>query len=93
QLKGSVNLTSLQIDASFSVRIPIIGTFQLASFQGNLIEGVKFTFGISGILSGEARVYLKDKWLWLDLSATVFGSKYGPLSIKLIPLPYVFNVF
>ncbi|KAI0285181.1 hypothetical protein BC826DRAFT_918955, partial [Russula brevipes] len=36
------------------------------------------------------KFYLKDKWLWVDLSAKVWGKQYGPISIKLIPIPCVF---
>ncbi|KAH9959369.1 hypothetical protein BJV74DRAFT_788840, partial [Russula compacta] len=87
QLKGSINLSTLSISATFSVRVPILGTFTLANLNGNLNDGVSVTFGVSGILSGTAKFYVKDKWLYVDLSATVFGTTYGPISIGLIPLP------
>ncbi|KAI0263224.1 hypothetical protein BC834DRAFT_971496 [Gloeopeniophorella convolvens] len=86
-LKGYVDLTTLEIDATFSVRIPIIGTFKLAEVKGNLKDGVSVSFGISGILSGKATFYVRDGWIWVDLSAEIFGTTYGPVSIKLIPLP------
>ncbi|KAH9962526.1 hypothetical protein BJV74DRAFT_990920 [Russula compacta] len=86
-LRGSINLSTLSISASFLVRIPLLGTITLASLNGSLLEGVSVTFGISGILSGTAKFYVRDKWLYVDLSATVFGSTYGPITIGLIPLP------
>ncbi|KAI0293862.1 hypothetical protein B0F90DRAFT_1642157 [Multifurca ochricompacta] len=86
QLKGYVDKSTLEIDAAFSVKVPIIGSFQLAQVKGNLQDGVKVTFGVS-ILHGDARFYYSAGWIYLDLSATVFGTVYGPLTIKLIPLP------
>ncbi len=69
------------------MRVPILGTYTLGQINGNLNTGVSLSFGISGIISGEVRVYAKGGWLWIDLTATILGSKYGPLSIKLIPIP------
>lgn len=89
QLSGYIDLASLEISARLSVRIPIIGTYQLAEVKGNLKDGVSVQFGISGILSGKATFFIRDGWLTLDLSATVFGSTYGPISIRLLPLPCV----
>ncbi|KAH9961178.1 hypothetical protein BJV74DRAFT_799846 [Russula compacta] len=85
-LKGWIDLTTLAISATLSVRIPIIGTHQIASVNGNLQNGVTVTFGIPGILSGSAKFYAKNKWLYVDLSVTVFGKK-GSITIKLIPIP------
>ncbi|KAI0293863.1 hypothetical protein B0F90DRAFT_1670710 [Multifurca ochricompacta] len=73
-LKGYVIKSTLAIDAAFSVKVPIIGSFQLAQVKGNLQDGVKF--------------YYSAGWIYVDLSATVFGTVYGPLTIKLIPLPF-----
>ncbi|KAI0298182.1 hypothetical protein B0F90DRAFT_834382 [Multifurca ochricompacta] len=53
-LKGYVIKSTLEIDAAFSVKVPIIGSFQLAQVKGNLQDGVKVTFGVS-ILHGDAR--------------------------------------
>ncbi|KAI0298181.1 hypothetical protein B0F90DRAFT_1952562 [Multifurca ochricompacta] len=86
-LKGYVIKSTLEIDAAFSVKVPIIGSFQLAQVKGNLQDGVKVTFGVS-ILHGDARFYYSAGWIYVDLSATVFGKVYGPLTIKLIPLPF-----
>ncbi|KAH9970066.1 hypothetical protein BJV74DRAFT_799326 [Russula compacta] len=73
--------------ATLSVRIPIIGTFQIASVNGNLQHSVSVTFSIPSILSGSARFYLvNNKWLCVDLSATVFEKK-GSITISLIPIP------
>ncbi|KAI0741035.1 hypothetical protein C8Q76DRAFT_822774 [Earliella scabrosa] len=88
-LSGYVDLFSLAIDATFSVKIPIVGSIKLAEVKGNLRDGVTVNFGISGVLSGEARFYVNDRWLYVDLSATVFGTHHGPVTIRLIPLPYV----
>ncbi|KAI0297025.1 hypothetical protein B0F90DRAFT_1742452, partial [Multifurca ochricompacta] len=52
--------------------------------KGNLKDGVEVSFGIS-VLKGTARFYINGGWLWVDLSATVFGTVYGPLKVKLIP--------
>ncbi|KAI0741034.1 hypothetical protein C8Q76DRAFT_709867 [Earliella scabrosa] len=69
QLSGSVDLFSLEINATLSVEVPIVGTVRLAEVRGNF--------------------YLREGWLYVDLSATVFGTHHGPVSIPLIPIPYV----
>ena len=74
------------IDATFSVRVPIFGEHNLSKVRGNLGDGVKITYGIRGVLSGTSRFYGKNKWLWVDMAATVFGTPHDLLSIKLIPI-------
>ncbi|KAJ7476720.1 hypothetical protein FB451DRAFT_246737 [Mycena latifolia] len=74
------------MNATLSVRIPILGTYALSDVKGNLKDGISTTFGIS-ILNGNARFYVSNGKLYVDLSAVVFGTKYGPESIALIPLP------
>ncbi|KAI0295583.1 hypothetical protein B0F90DRAFT_1143885 [Multifurca ochricompacta] len=86
-LKGYVEKSTLEIDAAFSVKIPIIGTYQLAKVKGNITDGVKVTFGVS-VVRGDARFYYSNGWIYVDLSATVFGKVYGRVTIKLIPLPF-----
>ncbi|KAI0297031.1 hypothetical protein B0F90DRAFT_1742503 [Multifurca ochricompacta] len=86
-LRGYIDNGTLEIDAEFAVRLPIIGTFTLAAVKGNLKDGVEVTFGIS-VLNGEARFYISGGWLWIDLSATIFGPTFGPLKIKLIPISF-----
>ncbi|KAI0297032.1 hypothetical protein B0F90DRAFT_1742527 [Multifurca ochricompacta] len=85
-LRGYIDHSTLEIDGELAVRLPIIGTFTLAAVKGNLKDGVKATFGIS-VLNGDARFYASGGWLWIDLSATIFGATLGPLTIKLIPVP------
>ncbi|KAH9980396.1 hypothetical protein BJV74DRAFT_953171 [Russula compacta] len=85
-LNGYVDLSTLKIDATFSVHIPIIGTHQIAGVNGNLKEGVKVSFALNHVLSGSAKFYLKNKWLYLDLDAKVFGHNES-ISFHLIPLP------
>lgn len=92
QLNGYVDLSTLKIDATFSVHIPIIGTHQIAGVNGNLKEGVKVSFALSHVLSGSAKFYLKNKWLFLDLDAKVFGHNES-ISFHLIPLPCVPQIF
>ncbi|KAI0263228.1 hypothetical protein BC834DRAFT_888118 [Gloeopeniophorella convolvens] len=75
------------MDAFLSARFPLIENLPLAEVKGNLKDGIKVTFDISGILSGSATFYVRDGWVWIDLSATVFGTTYGPISVKLFPLP------
>lgn len=87
QLKGCIETDTLVIAATLSVKIPIWGSVDLAQVHGSLNDGVSVNFGISGILSGTARVYLKSKFLWIDLSANVFGTANGPITISLISLP------
>ena len=76
------------MNATLSVEVPIVGTVRLAEVRGNLRDGVTVSFGVS-FLHGDARFYLRDGWLYVDLSATVFGTHHGPVSIPLIPIPYV----
>ncbi|KAI0295584.1 hypothetical protein B0F90DRAFT_1919298 [Multifurca ochricompacta] len=56
ELKGYAEKSTLEIDAAFSVKIPIIGTYQLAKVKGNITDGVKVTFGVS-VVRGDARFY------------------------------------
>ncbi|KAI0297056.1 hypothetical protein B0F90DRAFT_1635174, partial [Multifurca ochricompacta] len=92
QLKGYIDVGTFEINAEFSVKVPILGTYRLATVKGNLKDGVEVSFGIA-VLKGTARFYINSGWLWVDLSATVFGTTYGPLKVKLIPLPCVFYIF
>jgi hypothetical protein len=85
QLKGYIEADV--IDATFSVMFPLLPEITLAHVHGDLNKGVEVTFSIGSIVSGTARFYLKDKWLWLDLSAKVWGQPFGPVSIRLIPYP------
>ncbi|KAI0297055.1 hypothetical protein B0F90DRAFT_991694 [Multifurca ochricompacta] len=87
-LKGYIDVGTFEINAEFSVRTPIITPFRLAAVKGNLKDGVKVSFDVS-FVKGEAKFYIFGGWLWVDLSATVFGTTYGPLKVKLIPLPFV----
>jgi len=86
KLKGYIDLKTTEIDANFSVKFPIIPEIRLAHVKGNLTQGVQVTFSIGSIVSGTAKFYIKDKHLWVDLSAKVWGHQYGPISIKLIPI-------
>ncbi|KAI0298151.1 hypothetical protein B0F90DRAFT_1632935, partial [Multifurca ochricompacta] len=88
QLKGYANKSTFEIDGTFSVKIPIIGSFQLGQVKGNLQDGVKVTFGVS-VVHGDARFYYLSGWIYVDLAATVFGTDYGPITIKLIQFPWV----
>ncbi|KAI0263240.1 hypothetical protein BC834DRAFT_888187, partial [Gloeopeniophorella convolvens] len=74
------------MDAFLSAKSPF-GELRLAEVKGNLKDGIKVTFDIPGILSGTATFYVRDGWVWIDLSVTVFGKTYGPISVKLLPLP------
>ncbi|KAI0297034.1 hypothetical protein B0F90DRAFT_1742554 [Multifurca ochricompacta] len=64
----------------------MMGTFRLAEVKGNLNDGVEVPFD-SSVVKGEAKFYVSDGRLWVDLSATVFGTTCGPLKVELIPLP------
>jgi len=86
-LTGTIDSSTLTIQATFKVQVPFFGTYTLGQIDGNLNTGVSLQFGISGIVSGTVKFYAKGGWLWMDLSATILGSKYGPLSVQLIPLP------
>ncbi|KJA22697.1 hypothetical protein HYPSUDRAFT_99483, partial [Hypholoma sublateritium FD-334 SS-4] len=77
QITGYIDLTSLAVSAAFTVRVPILGTFTLGSFSGNLNDGITLTFGVSGIISGTAKLYLSlGTEVYLDLTATILGSHY-----------------
>jgi len=86
--RGSVDPATCNISSTLSARIPIVGTFQLANLNGNLVDGVTSTFGISGVLSGTIKDYYNNGYLTADITATIFGSAYGPTTIKLLPLPF-----
>ncbi|KAJ7277113.1 hypothetical protein C8J57DRAFT_1308588 [Mycena rebaudengoi] len=76
----------LAMNATFSVRVPIMGTFKLSDVKGNLADGIAVTFDIS-MLNGQAKFYISDKWLYINLSAVVFGQAHGPAAFGLFPLP------
>ncbi|KAI0293157.1 hypothetical protein B0F90DRAFT_1670921 [Multifurca ochricompacta] len=78
-LKGYVIKSTLAIDAAFSVKVPIIGSFQLAQVKGNLQDGVKVTFGVSFCMEMPGSIIPLVGFMW---------TFYGPLTIKLIPLPF-----
>ncbi|KAI0294050.1 hypothetical protein B0F90DRAFT_1641367, partial [Multifurca ochricompacta] len=78
--------STLEINAAFSVKILIIGTYQLAKVKGNITDRVKVTFGVL-VVHGDVRFYYSNGWIYVDLLATVFGKVYGRVTIKLIPLP------
>ena len=81
-------MDTLSIDAIFTAKISFLPTFTLGQVKGSLKDGVSIEFGINGTLSGKATFYAKNGWLVVDLSATVLGTSYGPLTIELIPLPW-----
>ncbi|KAJ6569021.1 hypothetical protein B0H19DRAFT_937888 [Mycena capillaripes] len=80
------------MSATLSVRVPIVGTLQLADVTGNLADGIPVTFG-TPVVTGNAKFYISNKWLYINLSAVVFGVAHGPLDFQLIPLPYVVFVY
>ncbi|KAI0299752.1 hypothetical protein B0F90DRAFT_1630700, partial [Multifurca ochricompacta] len=87
-----LDIGTLEINAEFSVRLPVLAAIRLAEVRGNLRDGVKVSFDIS-VLKGDARFYVSGGWLWVDLSARVFMAIHGPLKVKLIPLPCAFFHF
>lgn len=88
-MKGYIDLTTKEIDAALFVKIPLFPEIKLAEVKGNLQDGVTVSFSIlDGKISGSATFYIKDKWLWVKLSVTIFGKKYSG-DWRLIPLPIV----
>ncbi|KAJ6601891.1 hypothetical protein DFH09DRAFT_1355155 [Mycena vulgaris] len=82
---------ALAMNATLSVRVPIMGTFQQTDVKGNLAAGIAVTFSTS-MVNGNAKFHISNKWLYINLSAVVFGAAHGPLDFQLIPLPYVIFV-
>ncbi|KAJ7034615.1 hypothetical protein C8F04DRAFT_956267, partial [Mycena alexandri] len=87
QLNGYID-AALALKAVLSVRIPILGTLQLSNVNGNLADGIAVTFN-TAVVNGNAKFYISNKWLYINLSAVVFGQAHGPMDFQLIPLPYV----
>ncbi|KAI0263223.1 hypothetical protein BC834DRAFT_323771 [Gloeopeniophorella convolvens] len=85
-LKGYIDLSTLEMDAILSARFPFTD-LTLAEVKGNLKDGIKVTFDIPRVISGSATFYVRDGWVWMDLSVTIFGKTYDPISVKLFPLP------
>ncbi|KAJ7772398.1 hypothetical protein B0H16DRAFT_1305251 [Mycena metata] len=83
---------ALAMNATLSVRIPILGTLQLSNVNGNLADGIAVTFSTS-VVNGNAKFYISNNWLYINLSAVVFGTAHGPMAFQLIPLPYVVFCF
>ncbi|KAJ7277157.1 hypothetical protein C8J57DRAFT_1308669 [Mycena rebaudengoi] len=77
----------LAMNATFSIRLPFVGTTQLANLKGNLADGITLIFDIKILSNGKAKFYISDKWLYLNLSATVYGKAHGPTAFGLFPLP------
>ncbi|KAJ7231080.1 hypothetical protein C8J57DRAFT_1092034 [Mycena rebaudengoi] len=83
----------LDVNATFSVRVPVMGTFQPTAVKGNLANGIAVTVDGSTI-NGKAQFYISDKWVYINLAAVVFGQEHGPTAFGLFPLPYVvFRLF
>lgn len=57
----------------------------IGKFKGNLLKGIKITFGTK-VISGFLRLYIKDGWLRVEFGVTVFGKTFSG-DIKLIPVP------
>ncbi|KAJ7624781.1 hypothetical protein FB45DRAFT_924200 [Roridomyces roridus] len=97
-LKGWIDRSTLQMEATFSVKITsrslsyLNSTYPLARVKENLKNGIPISFGIWGIVSGKARFYLSGGWLsglWLNvaLSASSLGVDHGPVVVPLLELP------
>ncbi|KAJ6571340.1 hypothetical protein B0H19DRAFT_935621 [Mycena capillaripes] len=78
----------LAMDAAFYAKVPILPMLKLTEVKGNLADGIAVAFNNS-LVNGKARFYISDKWVYINLSATVFGKAHGPLDFELFPLPYV----
>lgn len=92
QLNGFTDLSTLKCNATLSDHIPIIGTHQIAGVNGNLKDGITVSFSLSSVLSGSAKFYLNNKWIYVELDAKVFGHNES-ISFHLIPLPCVVKFF
>ncbi|KAI0247199.1 hypothetical protein BJV78DRAFT_1085132, partial [Lactifluus subvellereus] len=69
-LQGLIDLSTLIIDATLSIHLPILGTTRLISVKGPLTgNGVRVSFNI-GIVKGDARFYAVDRWLWVQMTVT-----------------------
>ncbi|KAJ7058705.1 hypothetical protein C8F01DRAFT_1146985 [Mycena amicta] len=90
-LRGFLNLSTHEIDAAFSAKIPFLGSFVLTHVKGSLARDIAVGFDIS-ILAGKAVYYERDGWLWVSLSVTVYGQPHGPLAIRLFFIPENFKV-
>lgn len=86
QLNGFTDLSTLKFDATLSDHIPIIGTHQIAEVKGDLKGGITVKFNLDKVLSGSATFTLKDKWLYVELNAKVFGRE-EKITFHLIPIP------
>jgi hypothetical protein len=85
-LIGCIDLDKKEIWAVLYAVIPILGKVKLASVEGSLEDGIEITFGVPG-LRGKARFFLQGKWVCVELTAYVFGKKFGPKVFRLFPLP------
>ncbi|KAH9965704.1 hypothetical protein BJV74DRAFT_799580 [Russula compacta] len=91
-LNGFIDLSTQKFDATLSDHIPIVGTHKLTEVTGNLKDGITVYYKIEKVLGGKGRFYLKDKWIYVDLEAEVFGRQEA-ISFHLIPLPWVPQFF
>jgi len=57
-----------------SVQLPLLGTFKLASAQGNLANGATVLYDVADLGSGTANLYLKNtNEIWFSYSGTLPG--------------------
>ncbi|KAI0298176.1 hypothetical protein B0F90DRAFT_1632958, partial [Multifurca ochricompacta] len=52
--------------------------------------GISMCLSASQFCHGDAKLCTSNGQLWMALSATMFGTSYSPLSMKLIPLLCIF---
>ncbi|KAJ7624777.1 hypothetical protein FB45DRAFT_86758 [Roridomyces roridus] len=91
-LKGWIDRSTLEMEATFSIKVASRSPYPLAQVKGNLKRGIPISFGIRHIVSGKANFYLTGDWssgLWLNvaLSASAFGVDHGPAVVPLLELP------
>ncbi|KAI0247193.1 hypothetical protein BJV78DRAFT_951763 [Lactifluus subvellereus] len=91
-LQGLIDLSTLIIDATLSIHLPILGTTRLISVKGPLTgNGVRVSFNI-GIVKGDARFYAVDRWLWVQMTVTELVHRPTPpvpatRTVRLLHIP------
>ncbi|KAI0285188.1 hypothetical protein BC826DRAFT_128208 [Russula brevipes] len=89
-LRGTIDLTSLNISADFSLAVPLLNLAKLATVKGPLRgQGTRVDFHI-GLTQGWARFYEHDGYLYVEMSVTELFRRTlpgKPQTIRLIRLP------
>ncbi|KAF7296872.1 hypothetical protein MIND_00918500 [Mycena indigotica] len=85
-LKGSISETEL--DAELLADLPLLGKVTLTHIRGDVRDGLAThnSFNV-GLWSGTVECTIHDDWLFVALTAGMFGQSIGPVKVRLFYIP------